>query len=1534
MVARSQLTQNMSALQTSLERLSTGFRINSGKDDPAGLIASEILRSDMTGINMAIRNTERANMMIATADSALNQVTNLLNTIRGLVTEAANTGVMSAEMIAANQLQTNASLDAIDRIAAQTTFMGKKLLDGSLDFNMVGQDRTNLQDLAVHQVTFGAEKAPVTVNFNVRGAAEKAALYYNNPVLAESIMLSWGGNYGYTTLPFEKGATVAEIAQAVNATSDTTGVIAEVGSNAINGTLYTSSLGYDNDIIITAGTAGSSGGNLEVKYLKGSSTGVQIKYVEPPDGNSAAKLQVYLQTEAYKASVADDIDNTVDANGNSIHDNNALKFTANIEGAQYNDTDIHYVDGQLTDPRFGDAAANPTENANYPYAYYSSDAAKSAALFGNVNGLTSITSLQSLGPGNYFSIQSKAGGTEYNNVEMEFVAVTTAGDNTNIPAGKNAAAAYVVATDQYGNVTGKKLQIFFRDDGTNQATIQDVQDALKIERHEGADGKIVAGAFELVASNANVLTQTLAAADAGARSNTNNSGGKAGTLFIVLPPQTTNTASADYGKIANPAYTAGPYDPNDVTTHEFIDANTIKALFNLDNQASKGSEQAAALFTVESTADNSGTGLMHLYNYNVDANGDPDAAGTATRIVKTAFDKAFKDGVTGGDVITTAAELVTALNNSAYWGLTLTHDMLAELSLENVNGLYYDATNPPPLTAALAPGQHGLFAVSAFEEVAYYGDPNDGTALQFLGEKNSPSIRFVAEAGNSSIWIDRTTVPDVVGNAQAVLTAQDSGASLTITAVKTGGNYDDVQFVFKRISEDDAALLGIDRKDGWVEYDPGTSFAEAQMTFKDAAGVSVPNSAFTLKADERGDQYNNVSVVMRSEPSMVDNEDGIDDGIIVQFDSKTNQVRVSIDSSKIPGATTQEIIAAINNAKIGFTAELSYAEDPQNDGSGIFGGTGGLPLPEQGLTVGNTGETGGHLGGTVTVWLADEENDGIYAAPTQEDIVRLINADAVVGKLFTAKAYNTVAGGDSKVIDFVKDGPVVTSGGLISKGAITVHLATDANGLVLTTAKDLAAWWEQQDPATVDNISLSIVRPVGAQWDECNDPYGNGLLKPTISIGDCDQLVVDDIQFVGWNDKLDYEYFMAERAKGTMTSQRGIDSSYELVAKQYGAEWNGYTIQYINDDSLTGYFADNFVEGSDKSPYDADGNYVGFERDDCGNLITPSSSTEKGLRMEYDEAAKKIVIYVRFGATTANDIEQLIESDERTRTKFEVNQLGTGTGLINAEDDTLLTKDGALPPGGLNGAKLLFGADATDYRLIFRSLEYGSDQFVNVLATAKDGGNTTFSLYDTSGNIVEKSYGKDVDLLINGIKAIGSGLDAALATSTLALDAVLSEQAATTVGWSSSFTITGGGATYQIGPDVVSKQQITLGIQSVDTIHLGGASGKLFQLYTGGDADLSTDTNKAFRIIEESLLAVTQIRGRLGTVQKATFDTNITVLQDTLSAITEAESQIRDADFAEETSNLTRAQILVQANMNTLSIANQIPNYMLSLLGG
>ena len=174
LVAQKTLGRSNAQLQESLTRLSTGLRINSGKDDPAGLIASENLRRDITSINKAISNTERANQLIATADSALGQVSSLLNDIRGLVVEAANTGVLSDEQIAANQLQVDSSLEAIDRIAQVTTFQGRKLLDGSLDFHHLYRRRTSVRDLNIDQANLGTAGS-VAVSVDVTAAATQAA---------------------------------------------------------------------------------------------------------------------------------------------------------------------------------------------------------------------------------------------------------------------------------------------------------------------------------------------------------------------------------------------------------------------------------------------------------------------------------------------------------------------------------------------------------------------------------------------------------------------------------------------------------------------------------------------------------------------------------------------------------------------------------------------------------------------------------------------------------------------------------------------------------------------------------------------------------------------------------------------------------------------------------------------------------------------------------------------------------------------------------------------------------------------------------------------------------------------------------------------------------------------------------------------------------------------------------------------------------------------------------------------------------------
>src|SRR5688500_8781109 len=230
LIAQKILGRNNADLQQALDRLSTGLRINSGKDDPAGLIASENLRRDITAANKAISNTERANQLIATADSALGQISGLLNDIRGLVTEAANEGVLSAEQIAANQLQVDSSLEAIDRIATVTNFQGRKILDGTLDFiTAYTAGGSTVTDLEINQANLGTS-GTVAVSVDITTAASQASLTATVPAAA-------GGVAATATLAFNDGATVV--------------VTADVVGSAFNGV----NIAFVDDNAITAGQA-------------------------------------------------------------------------------------------------------------------------------------------------------------------------------------------------------------------------------------------------------------------------------------------------------------------------------------------------------------------------------------------------------------------------------------------------------------------------------------------------------------------------------------------------------------------------------------------------------------------------------------------------------------------------------------------------------------------------------------------------------------------------------------------------------------------------------------------------------------------------------------------------------------------------------------------------------------------------------------------------------------------------------------------------------------------------------------------------------------------------------------------------------------------------------------------------------------------------------------------------------------------------------------------------------------------------------
>ena len=129
--AQRNLGMTSKSLNQSIQRLSSGLRVNGASDDPAGLVTSEQMRSKAEGMGQAIKNNNDGINLIKTAEGALNEVHSLLGQMRTLAVHAANEGVNSADDLAADQAAIAAAGDSIDRIAASTRFNGKVLLDGS-----------------------------------------------------------------------------------------------------------------------------------------------------------------------------------------------------------------------------------------------------------------------------------------------------------------------------------------------------------------------------------------------------------------------------------------------------------------------------------------------------------------------------------------------------------------------------------------------------------------------------------------------------------------------------------------------------------------------------------------------------------------------------------------------------------------------------------------------------------------------------------------------------------------------------------------------------------------------------------------------------------------------------------------------------------------------------------------------------------------------------------------------------------------------------------------------------------------------------------------------------------------------------------------------------------------------------------------------------------------------------------------------------------------------------------------------------------
>jgi flagellin len=233
LIAQRVFRGNSDKLNTSLERLSTGLKINSGKDNPAGLIASENLRAEKTGISAAIDNAQRASNIIGTAEGGLNEVSSLLNELQSLVSSTANSGGLSSEEKQANQLQVDSILGTINRISASTSFQGKKLLNGSLDYTTSGVTSTAIDNLKINATRLADGAAGSVVVQVVASATTATVGYTGGQITGGTATIEVAGNAGTEQLSFASGTNTSAVVAAVNAVKAATGVSATLSGSDI-----------------------------------------------------------------------------------------------------------------------------------------------------------------------------------------------------------------------------------------------------------------------------------------------------------------------------------------------------------------------------------------------------------------------------------------------------------------------------------------------------------------------------------------------------------------------------------------------------------------------------------------------------------------------------------------------------------------------------------------------------------------------------------------------------------------------------------------------------------------------------------------------------------------------------------------------------------------------------------------------------------------------------------------------------------------------------------------------------------------------------------------------------------------------------------------------------------------------------------------------------------------------------------------------------------------------------------------------------
>lgn len=230
----------------SVERLSSGLKVNRGADGPAALVISEKQRAQIAGLKSAIDNSEKAVSLVQTAEGALSEINSLLTKVRSLAIDSANTGVNDEDALAANQSEIDNALDTINRIANNTQFGTKKLLDGSAGVKATSTDSAVTFLKGTSDTTAGTYTTTVTTAAE-RAVATAGTAQTQNLAADETLTVN------DVEITLTAGLTQNQVVDRINEFTTQTGVVAEISSGSTR--LYTEDFGSDAEISVISNVA-------------------------------------------------------------------------------------------------------------------------------------------------------------------------------------------------------------------------------------------------------------------------------------------------------------------------------------------------------------------------------------------------------------------------------------------------------------------------------------------------------------------------------------------------------------------------------------------------------------------------------------------------------------------------------------------------------------------------------------------------------------------------------------------------------------------------------------------------------------------------------------------------------------------------------------------------------------------------------------------------------------------------------------------------------------------------------------------------------------------------------------------------------------------------------------------------------------------------------------------------------------------------------------------------------------------------------